>query len=75
MTSMLMLVTILGALFSAGVVSLVWGLLNAPEAYEDEDGFLVVQSEEPAVDEALLWRNVAPDVQDVSCIWISGCSA
>jgi hypothetical protein len=47
--------------FSAGLVLSFWTILtllhNAPEGFEDENGFNVV------------WRNNTDDAKNVMCIW------
>ncbi len=48
-----------GVFFALGLIPLTNGLLNAPEAFEDETGF------------NLTWKNNRPDIQDVSCVWTS----
>ena len=55
MTSFLFLV--LGAPLVIGGIVLAVELRNAPEGFEDSDGFHSV------------WQNCRPDVKDVVCIW------
>jgi hypothetical protein len=43
-----------------GLVFLLTELREAPEGYQDESGFHFV------------WRNNAPEVADISCIWMQG---
>jgi hypothetical protein len=57
---MMILLASLGALYFVGGIVLTFGMLNAPEGYEDEGGFQIV------------WRNNDPEAADVACVWELG---
>ena len=43
-----------------GTALMIWELKEAPEGYQDEEGFHVV------------WRNNAMHTRDVCCVWLDG---
>ncbi len=53
----MILLTIFAGILVAGTVVMALGIKNAPEGFEDETGF------------HFIWRNNAPEVRDVVCIW------
>jgi hypothetical protein len=53
----MMLLALSAGILLAGYVVMAFGLRDAPEGYEDETGF------------HLVWRNNAPEMRDVVCIW------
>jgi hypothetical protein len=55
---MLILEGIIGA-YAAGILVMLVGLRYAPEGYEDPEGFHIH------------WRNNAPEIRDVACVWVS----
>lgn len=54
---MTLILCIVAAVWLVGLNLMGFGLVRAPEGYEDEDGF------------HLLWKNNRPDARDVACIW------
>ncbi len=45
-------------IFGLSVVAI--ALRNAPEGYEDEDGFHFLES---------IWCNNSPEARDIACVW------
>ena len=44
-------------LYAFGTLVMLLGMRNAPDAYEDEEGFHI------------RWQNNAPEIRDVACVW------
>ena len=57
----MILTIVLLSVFLCGCAVLFVGLRNAPEGYEAEGEFHI------------LWRNNAPDVSNIVCIWPTPC--
>lgn len=57
---MMTILALLGGLYAVGTVVFFVGMRNAPEGFEDENGFQVI------------WCNNAPEVKDVACVWSFG---
>lgn len=57
---MMTILALVGGLYSVGAIILFFGVRNAPEGFEDENGFNIV------------WRNNDPDRADVACVWTLG---
>lgn len=53
------LIFLSAGIFFAGLAVMVLGLRDAPEGFEDQNGF------------HYLWRNDAPEKANVRCIWTS----
>lgn len=54
---MITLISILTVVMAGSTIALMLALFNAPEGYEDEQGF------------HLTWANNSPDIPDVACVW------
>ena len=61
---MTLLIATLALLWIFGLSVIAIALRNAPEAYEDEDGFQCF--------ETTIWCNNSPGTRDVACIWTDG---
>jgi len=60
---MTLLISTLALFWIFGLSVIAIALRNAPEAYEDEDGFHQLQT---------IWCNNSPDARDVACVWTEG---
>jgi hypothetical protein len=59
---MLILEAIVGA-YALGFTAIVVLMRQAPEGYEDEQGFHID------------WKNNAPEIRDVACVWVAAAAA
>ena len=54
---MMTILALLAGLLLCGAIVMAAEIRNAPEAYEDEEGFHI------------LWQNNHPETADVACVW------